>query len=33
VAAWLPGMLQSDERSHLADLREVSALCQVRFWA
>jgi hypothetical protein len=30
VAAWLPGMLHSDEHSHLADLREVSALCQVR---
>jgi hypothetical protein len=30
VAAWLPGMLQSDEPSRLADLREVSALCQVR---
>jgi hypothetical protein len=28
-AAWLPGMLQSDETTRLANLREVSTLCQV----
>jgi hypothetical protein len=30
VTDWLPGMLQSDEHSHLAGLRKVSGLCQVR---